>query len=69
MKIYIEPDNDDLLSSFSYAKAFYDLCKNGFVDVETVAKMMLLEVENERKGMMGNTMSNVYCDGKEETNA
>lgn len=49
MKLYIEADKDEPMGSFNYAKAFYDLCKSGFIDVETVAKMMLLEVENENK--------------------
>lgn len=48
MKLYVEADKDELIDSFSYAKAFYDACKSGFIDVETVAKMMLLEAENQQ---------------------
>ncbi len=49
MKLYVEPENDELLCSFSFAKAFYEMCKNSFVDVETVANMMLLEEKTKKK--------------------
>lgn len=54
MKLYVENDKDELFSSFSFAKAFYDLCKSSFIDVETVASMMLLEADNERNRSFNN---------------
>lgn len=54
MKLYVEPENDELLCSFSFAKAFYEVCKNSFVDVETVAKMMLLEEKNQKESVIPN---------------
>ena len=53
MEVYISVDKDEKLSSFSYAEGFYNACKSGFIDAETVAKMMLLEVERERKSIKG----------------
>lgn len=46
MKLYCELEKDELFSSFSFAKAFYEMCENSLVDTKTVANMMLLEVEN-----------------------
>ncbi len=54
MKLYVEPENDELFCSFSFAKAFYEICKNSFVDVETVANMMLLEEKNQKESVMPN---------------
>ena len=45
MKLYIECEAHERTTSFSLAEAFYDLCKASFVDVETVANMMLLEAK------------------------
>ena len=46
MKLHVEYEQDEIINSFSYAKAFYEAC-NSIVDVKTVAKMMLLEADNE----------------------
>ena len=50
MKLFAELEKDELFCSFSFAKACYYMCKESLVNPETVAKMMLLEAENERKG-------------------
>lgn len=47
MKISIYPENGKVENSFTFGKIFYELCKASDIDVETVAKMMLLEAENE----------------------
>ena len=45
MRVYVELEKDELFNSFSFAKAFYELCKSNLIDVEKVAKMMLLEAQ------------------------
>ena len=45
MKIYIEFEEGEQANSFGYAKAFYEACQNSLIDVEKVAKMMLLEAQ------------------------
>lgn len=49
MKIYCELEKEELFSSFSFAKAFYDSCISNLIDVKTVAKMMLLEADSEKR--------------------
>lgn len=50
MYLKVEYCDGDEFNTFSYAKSFYELCESGGVDAETVAKMMLLEVENKKNG-------------------
>lgn len=49
MQIYVEFEENEIVNSFSYAKAFYEVCEGAFINVETVAKMMLLKAQ-EPKG-------------------
>ena len=52
MKIYIEYEPEEKENAFEYARVFYNACKSSFIDVSTVAQMMLLEDTNEKNQTM-----------------
>jgi hypothetical protein len=46
MKIYFNVETGEVITNFRVAEAVIDLCSNRFeLDAETVAKMILLQVE------------------------
>ena len=49
MNLRIDCTPDEFATSFSFAECVYRACKDLRIDVTTVAKMMLLEAESERK--------------------
>jgi hypothetical protein len=50
MKIYFECDEDERMTNFRVAEAVINLCNKSWeLDAEAVAKMILLQVEAERR--------------------
>ena len=45
VKIYVEFEENEKVNSFSYAKAFCEMLESVGINIETVAKMMLLKAQ------------------------
>ena len=51
MKIYFNAETDEVITNFRLAEAVVNLCNGCFeIDAETVAKMILLQVDTEKGG-------------------
>lgn len=63
MKLSVEIVEKEVINSFVYAGAFYNLCKEQNIDVTTVANMMLLEATNEANQALYNS----HCYQRSDT--
>ena len=67
MKLFVQLEKDEKpADEFIMAKAVYDKCKELKLSVETISRMMLLQVENDFSKYMNSPEGDVYCGFSKE---